>query len=123
MLKLGINGAWGKTAQSVGGRGGMPPGSASPWYAGVVTSETRAQCISAALNAPWNVIHFATDGIQSNAPLHIESEQKALGTWEMDTFTRGVYIKPGIYAFANDFERIEKDTVVGCGGRRSYFQR
>jgi hypothetical protein len=112
ILKLGINGAWGKTAQSVGGRGGMPPGSASPWYAGVVTSETRAQCISAMLKGPWNIIHIATDGIQSNAPLHIESEKKMLGTWEMDTFTRGVYIKPGIYAFANDFEKTVKDQIT-----------
>jgi len=112
ILKLGINGSWGKTAQSVGGRNGMPPGSASPWYAGVVTSETRAQCVDAMLRAPWNIIHVATDGIQADAPLHIESEKKMLGTWEMDTFTRGVYIKPGIYAFANDFERVEKDEVT-----------
>jgi hypothetical protein len=112
ILKLGINGAWGKTAQSVGGRGGMPPGSASPWYAGVVTSETRAQCMDAMLRAPWNIIHVATDGIQSDAPLGIESKKKLLGTWEMETFTRGVYIKPGIYAFAGDVERKEKDVVA-----------
>jgi hypothetical protein len=110
ILKLGINGSWGKTAQSVGGRSGMPPGSASPWYAGVVTSETRTQVMDAMLNAPWNIIHAATDGIQSNAPLGIESTKKTLGGWEMDTLTRGVYIKPGIYAFADDGEEPEEDT-------------
>ena len=68
ILKLGINGAWGKTAQSVGGRHGIPPRDASPWYAGVVTAGTRAKCVRAALKAPWNIIHFATDGIQSDAP-------------------------------------------------------
>jgi len=108
ILKKGICGAWGKTAQSVGGKDGRPPASASPWYAGIVTAGTRAKCVIAALNAPWNIIHFATDGIQSNAPLNIESEKKTLGAWEMDTFTRGVYIKPGIYAFADDFVRPEK---------------
>jgi hypothetical protein len=67
ILKLGINGAWGKTAQSVGGRHGIPPRDASP-YAGVVTAGTRAKCVRAALKAPWNIIHFATDGIQSDVP-------------------------------------------------------
>jgi hypothetical protein len=71
-LKLGVNAAWGKTAQSVGGQHGMPPGTANPWVAGVVTSETRAQVMDAMLNAPWNIIHAATDGIQSDAPLGIE---------------------------------------------------
>ena len=110
----------------------MPPASASPWYAGVVTAGTRAKCVRAGLSAPWNIIHFATDGIQSDAPLGeyansrnfspegieknseggwrgIESKDKELGEWEMDTFTRGVYIKPGIYAFADDREQEEKD--------------
>ena len=87
----------------------MPPRDASPWYAGVVTAGTRAKCVRAALNAPWNIIHFATDGIQSDAPLGVENLDKSLGEWEMDTFSRGVYIKPGIYAFANDFMRQEVD--------------
>ncbi len=115
ILKKGICGAWGKTAQSVGGRDGKPPDSASPWYAGVVTAGTRASCILAALNAPWNIIQFATDGIQADAPLGIETydakgkQIKKLGGWEMDKLTRGVYIKAGIYAFANDFDKMEKD--------------
>jgi hypothetical protein len=108
-LKLGVNGAWGKTAQSVGGRDGRPPASASPRHAGAVTAGTRAKCVLAALNAPWNIIHFATDGIQSNAPLGIENNDKLLGEWEMDTFSRGVYIKPGIYAFVDVFVRAAKD--------------
>jgi hypothetical protein len=107
ILKLGINGAWGKTAQSVGGRHGIPPRDASPWYAGVVTAGTRAKCVRAALKAPWNIIHFATDGIQSDAPLGIETNEKLLGGWEMDTFSRGVYIKPGIYVSSEDIEKDE----------------
>jgi hypothetical protein len=113
IIKFGINGAWGKTAQSVGGRYGKPPASANPWVAAVVTSETRAQCIEAMLKAPWNIIHVATDGIHSTVPLGIESEKKILGIWEMETFTRGVYVKPGIYGFAKDFEKEVKDEVSG----------
>ena len=109
ILKLGLNGAWGKTAQSVGGKDGRSPSSASPWYAGVVTAGTRVKCVRAGLNAPWNIVHFATDGIQSNAPLGIENDMKSLGEWEMDALSRGVYIKPGIYAFVNDFVRPEED--------------
>jgi hypothetical protein len=111
IIKLGINGAWGKTAQSVGRRCGMPPTSASPWYAGVVTSETRAQCVDAMLRAPWNIIHAATDGLQADAPLGIERKNKTLGGWEMETLTKGAYIKPGIYAFAGEKEK-EKDGAM-----------
>jgi hypothetical protein len=111
-LKFGVNGAWGKTAQSIGGKDGRPPPSASPWYAGVVTAGIRAKCCLAGLNAPWNVIHFATDGMQSNAPLNIENSKKMLGEWEMETFTRGVYVKPGIYAFANDFPPMDEPSEL-----------
>ena len=113
ILKLGVNGSWGKTAQSVGGRSGMPPSTASPWYAGVVTAQTRAQVMDAMLNAPWNIIHVATDGLQSDAPLHIESKDKILGTWEMDVLTKGVYIKPGIYAFVGEKKKQIKDEITG----------
>lgn len=54
-------------------------------------------------------IHFATDGIQTNVLLNVESDKKELGGWEMDAFTRGVYIKPGIYAYVNDFVKPSKD--------------
>jgi hypothetical protein len=111
VLKLGINGAWGKTAQSIGGRGGYPPDCASPWYAGVVTSEVRAQLIDAMLNAPWNIIHSATDGIQSNAPLHIESEKKEVGKFEMQEFVEGVYVKLGVYDFGELEEPQKTDTM------------
>jgi hypothetical protein len=57
------------------------------------------------------VIHFATDGAQSNAPLNIENSKKLLGEWEMETFTRGAYVKPGIYAFADDFLLDEPSAV------------
>jgi hypothetical protein len=111
VLKSGINGAWGKTAQSVGGRHGMPPRDASPWYAGVVTAGVRAKCGLAVLKAPWNIIHIATDGLQSDAPLGIEDDKKSLGGWEMEPFSRGVYVKPGIYAFVSDVEREAKEEM------------
>ena len=79
------------------------------------TSGTRAKVGLAMLNAPWNIIHAATDGLQNDAPLGIEKydekvkQIKALGEWEMETFSRGVYVKPGIYAFADDFRCEEND--------------
>jgi hypothetical protein len=51
--------------------------------------------------------------VSSTVPLGIESEKKILGIWEMETFTRGVYVKPGIYGFAKDFEKEVKDEVSG----------
>jgi hypothetical protein len=120
VLKLGINGAWGKTAQSIGGRNGMPPKTASPWVAGVVTATTRAKCVLAALNAPWGIIHIATDGVTTDEQLHVEPYDaegkpiKVLGSWEMKSFSRGVFMKPGMYCTADDHaaEEIKPPNMV-----------
>jgi hypothetical protein len=76
VIKLGINSAYGKTAQSLGGKSGRAPPTANPWIAGAITAGTRARLLRAALRNPWAVIFFATDGIQSLEPLGVESETK-----------------------------------------------
>ena len=69
----------------------------------------------AALKNPWAVIFFATDGIQSLAPLGVESATKTLGGWEKDTLTAGVWIKPGVYAYSRMAEGKPKYTGKSRG--------
>jgi hypothetical protein len=103
-LKLGINSVYGKLAQS---KGLKPPYQSWVW-AGNITSGTRAQLLEAILLAenPWDVLMFATDGVQSRCPLHFPAPRdtgtfgvdKPLGGWEAKELDRGVFaVRPGIY--------------------------
>lgn len=113
VLKLGINSAYGKLAQGVGGSKHAAPSTSFPWAAAATTAGTRALLVRAGLRAPHEIIFFATDGIQSLKPLGIESEQKILGTWEYKKLIAGVFIAPGVYAFHDEKEYTGKSRGVG----------
>jgi hypothetical protein len=100
VIKLGINSAYGKMAQGVGGTKGRAPKTSNPWVAGAITAGTRAKLLRAALKAPWDVIFFATDGIHPLKELGVESPTKILGGWEKTILTAGIWAQPGVYAFS-----------------------
>jgi hypothetical protein len=97
VLKLGLNSLYGKCAQRVGYRGQRPPSQQFEW-AGHVTSCTRATLLRASvpLLLRDQVIAFATDAVISTAPLPIVPGPD-LGSWETETFNRGVYVQSGVY--------------------------
>ena len=102
VLKLGTNSVYGKLAQSKGRR---PPFQCFTW-AGLITSNTRAQLLElmgADLDA---VLMVATDGVWSRRPLPLPLPRdtgtsdlaKPLGGWEAKAFPGGVFCaRPGIY--------------------------
>jgi hypothetical protein len=107
VLKLGMNSVYGKTAQSIG----QAPFQSHVW-AGVVTSNTRAQLLQAlgAAKDPWSILMFATDGVFSREPLTlpkpidtgtdivIDGKRKPLGGWEEKKYPKGVFfMRPGVY--------------------------
>jgi hypothetical protein len=100
VIKLGINSAYGKMAQGVGGTKGRAPKTSNPWVAGAITAGTRAKLLRAALKAPRDVIFFATDGIHSLKELGVESPTKILGEWERGELTAGIWAQPGVYPFS-----------------------
>lgn len=120
VYKLGLNSGYGQIARSVGIK---PPFQSWIW-AGLITSNTRAQLLPAIGGSGddgWPIVMVATDGIFSTAPLtlpvpketgtgSILSEEKdkltgefklvkkPLGGWEMTRYDQGVFIlRPGIY--------------------------
>lgn len=97
VIKLGVNSAYGKTAQSVGAAG-RAPGTASPWYAAAITAGTRAQLIRAAMSIPpGSIVAFMTDGIISTRPLDV-IEGEELGAWEAKKIPNGgMFFQPGVY--------------------------
>lgn len=104
-LKLGMNAAYGKCAQSLG----EDPPFQSWVFAGMTTSTTRGQLLDAIATAKdrWNVLTVATDGIYALEDLPIKEPprdtgtgdlKKPLGGWERKPIPEGVFVaKPGLY--------------------------
>lgn len=94
VLKLGLNSLYGKLAQTVGTRP-----YASPVWAGLITSETRAKLLTCLDSSQYpSAIMFATDAVFSlrkPLPLEIGTE---LGQWEEHRFDDIFIVQPGIYA-------------------------
>jgi hypothetical protein len=104
--KLGLNSLYGKLAQGLA-YSGEPP-YRSLFWAGRITSGTRARLLDAASLAPNRVISMATDGIVfSGDPGIVISDE--LGGWERSKFPEFFIAQPGIYhAKTEDGKEIRK---------------
>lgn len=101
VFKLGPNGVYGKLAQTVGTD---PPFQSFIW-AGVITSNTRGQLLSAIANNPLAILAVATDGILSREQLVLPAPvdtgtfgvEFPLGGWEQPKPEGGRFLcRPGI---------------------------
>jgi len=97
VLKLGMNAAYGKLAQS---KGHVPKFQCLVW-AGMITSGTRAMILEAISHDPASVSVTATDAVISSAklPLHIDPLQ--LGAWEAKPLSDVLVIGNGLYCDAD----------------------
>lgn len=117
-LKLAMNSLYGKAAQLVGGNenyGGRPPWHKMEW-AGMITSSTRAQLLSAILQDPSCVIAVETDSIATTKPLEL-STGTALGEWGVKQFDWMTYVQSGIY-FTSDAVTSSKAKTRGIDVRQ-----
>lgn len=98
VLKLGLNSLYGKLAQSLGynEERQLKPPYHCIIYAGIITSETRASLLEAAMQCPLAIISIATDGIYSLAPLNLDVGNK-LGQWEYTEHESMTVVQPGFY--------------------------
>lgn len=96
VLKLGLNSLYGKLAQGVGWHGKIPAYRSFFW-AGLITSGTRAKLLDAACANASALIAFATDGILSTEPLPTLDERNELGFWESGQIASLFVAQPGIY--------------------------
>lgn len=116
VLKLALNSMYGKLAQRLGyneKEGKLPPYH-SLFYAGLVTSHTRAQLYRAAIQSPDAVLFFATDGLFSLAP-HDVTESKQLGEWDGATHDEIMLTQPGVYFIRDGGEWAHKYRGWGRG--------
>jgi len=103
VLKLAMNGCYGKTAQSLGynkERGKKPPFHSAVW-AGATTSYTRAKILRAISQKRDAIISVATDGIYSLMPLDVDVGN-GLGQWEYELLSSMTLVQPGFYWFTNE---------------------
>ena len=111
-LKLGINSGYGKLAQSLGYN---PETKLKPPYhniimAGFITAKTRASLYDAAMQAPHDMLFFATDGIFSTTPIDVQTGNE-LGEWEYEEHDEIIIVQSGVY-----FHRTKDQWEIMCRG-------
>lgn len=98
VLKLYLNSLYGKLAQSLGynSKRRLKPPYHCLILAGLITSETRAKLLHAAMQKPLSIISIATDGIYSLEPLDLDIGP-GLGQWEYTQHDSMTIVQPGFY--------------------------
>lgn len=125
-IKLGLNSLYGKTAQRIGydPKTGRIPPFHNLVYAGYITAATRAALFDAAMQAPFDIICMATDGIYSTSPLTLDCpKEKVLGKWEYQTHDEMILVQSGVYflrdgdevsCYSRGFDRMTKKADVNA---------
>lgn len=103
-LKLGLNSIYGKTAQGYGF--GRKPPFQSYYWAGYITSSTRARVLTM-LNTTRLPVMTATDGVVTGVPADVRVTD-GIGSWELSTYDRIATVQPGVYVAEQDGERMVK---------------
>ena len=95
VLKLALNSLYGKTAQGLGWGGRNPPFQSFVW-AGLITATGQANLLRAAMQWPWSIVAFATDGVYTRQRLDVPLNAE-MGSWEETTYDKMVIYQPGLY--------------------------
>lgn len=97
-LKLGLNSVYGKVAQSIGYKG-MRPLYQNHFWAGYLTSRTRARMFGLAMTNPKAVVFFATDGMVAKEQMIVGEKEKVFGAWEVKQLKNFFGLQSGVYCF------------------------
>lgn len=95
-LKLGMNSEYGKLVQQAGYREGRIPTYHQLLWGGQITAYTRANLFDAAMQAPNDVISFATDAVFTTRKLDLTTGDN-LGEWSLDEFQGMTIVQAGVY--------------------------
>lgn len=103
VIKFGLNAIFGKTSQglSIYGKHLTRSRFQNYMWAGLMTAQTRARLLEAAMYAPKKIIFFATDGIFSLSRLPLEIGE-GLGQWKEGEIRDFFILKPGLYQGSNN---------------------
>jgi hypothetical protein len=107
-IKLGLNSMYGKAAQSIGFRDALPAYQNYFW-AGYITSQTRARIFELSQISPKDIVFFSTDGIVSKNRLVEDSKEKILGGWDIKQLKNFFALQSGVYTFELANPKREED--------------
>jgi hypothetical protein len=112
ILKLGMNSAYGKLAESKTNR---------PYYqnlllAGIITAMTRAKLMEAVAQSPESVVILATDAVYSSKKLDLPLADNELGLWEMKTLEDVFVLQNGLYHSTS----VDSKGRLLCDARRGF---
>lgn len=98
-LKLIINSIYGQLAQRAGWdkKNNKAPKTHQLEYAGWITSSCRAAVYKVAKECGDNLVSIDTDGVTSTQPFTWLKDSKALGGWELTSYTDSIFWQSGIY--------------------------
>jgi hypothetical protein len=115
VIKLILNSLYGKLAQQVGMRKDRPPPFQCFFWAGEITSGTRAQILRTLAMDPDKVISIATDGIVVTEMLDLEYGEE-LGDWDVKRLSSFAQLSNGVYHAIDDKgKHIDRARGLGRG--------
>lgn len=103
-LKIALNSMYGKFAQRTGKR----PYFCLPW-AGLITSYTRGMLLDAVVQAPNDILSFATDSVTCRVPLRLSIGAK-LGQWKSERFRQYLCVMNGFYRLDAETRKAKQAT-------------
>jgi hypothetical protein len=113
ILKLALNSLYGKFQQQLGGTVEKFPTYFQPEWSGYITATTRAKLLQTALEAPDNVLMFATDGLFVTKRLSKLTIGEELGEWEESKYDGIIIVQPGVYYLINGSSIVVKTRGFG----------
>lgn len=116
LVKIAINGCYGKTCQSVGTHVMQ-----DFRYASYITAETRVKLISFILDRKLedDVIMIATDGIYLEGIQEFDNLGTGLGSWDISHFDSGLFMGNGLYQLRGEYSKLK---LRGYGSGRYTFK-
>jgi hypothetical protein len=115
-LKLGLNSIYGKLCQKLGWneKDGTSPRFHFLFFAGWITSFTRARIYSAIAYDMDSVIAINTDGVVTTSPLPIKTnDNKEFGQWSLEMNDEIVQLQSGVYWLRKKDKWFEKARGLG----------
>lgn len=101
VYKILLNSIYGKFAQRVGSAKFQ-----NLYYAGYITSKTRAELLKASINNPYDIIFFATDGILSKTKIKNIKVGSDLGQWEEIKIKEARVLLSGVYKCVDNKDKV-----------------
>lgn len=113
IYKICLNSIYGKFAQKVG-----TPQFQNIYLAGLITAKIRSLLLDVSIDAVYDIISFATDGIITSKKLKVKNSNN-LGEWKISKIKEGIVFMAGIYYLIN----LKNEVEIGERGFKLEYEK